>query len=209
MFWTAVAVVATVLTPLALIPTLRRTIVLRTADGVTVPLCLLGVVSYGAWLGIARGVQLIMYLSLALAFVLSFVQLVYVRRWTSAPLYLIALGAILACGAYSAAATWSIAAAAIITPIDAAWYVRAVRDVVRSEVAEAVSPWGWTMSLCGFAAWAAEAVHVGDWVLFGQCAVLFVSAAAAWVATVTVHRRHLRRGVTDHSIANPDTAPTA
>lgn len=190
MSWQVLAFLAACLTPLSYIPTLWRMAKLRTADGITLQLGLLGIVSYSAWLALASGVALAMYLTLVVAAFLASVQFVLVQRYTGAPRRALLHAAALGATAFIVALRAPWVAALVIVPIDVSWFVRAIRDVLRSDAAHAVSPWAWTLTFCAYLAWTVEAWSKDDTVLFLQCLVLCIGAVAAWAATVWMHRRH-------------------
>ena len=106
MTWAALSFLASALTPLSFLPSLRRSVRLRTADGLTDQLCLLGLTSYGAWLSLAWGVQLPMYVTLVVSAVLSLLQFALVLRYAPAPPSLFLVGVFAVVSACALAARW-------------------------------------------------------------------------------------------------------
>jgi hypothetical protein len=191
MFWQVAAFLAAVLSPLAYLPTLRRMLRLRTADGLTLQLGYLNIVSFSAWLAIASGVRLAMYLTLVAAACCAFFQFVLIQRYTNAARSSLLVGLLLGVSSFLLARQAPWLAAMVVIPIDMAWFIRAIRDVLRSHAAAAVSAWAWVLTCCSYTAWTAEAFIERDTVLFIQCFLLLIGGIAAWAATVVAHRRHL------------------
>lgn len=180
---------AATLGPISHIPTLRRIITKKTADGVSLDLCGVGLVSYGVWLVLAEAVSPYMYALIVVSGSLSLIQTLYVRRLTGAS-WMRVLGWVLAAAIGAVlAGTMTFAALFIILPIDISWYWRAVSDMIRSRAARAVSTWGWVCSVAANSAWTVEAVANSAWVLAIQCAVLTMASAIAWAVATVVHRR--------------------
>lgn len=180
---------AAALGPLSYLPGLRRMVRGRTADGVSIQLCGIGVLSYGTWLGLASGVGREFYLLLLFSSGLALLQTALVVRYTgSTPRQVLPWLAfsVLSC---LVAGRWGWVALVYVAPLDLAWYVRAVRDVVRSVAASAVSVWGWLMGLSANLAWAFEAVLAGSYALVVQCVLLSGASLAGLLATIRVRLR--------------------
>jgi uncharacterized protein with PQ loop repeat len=189
LWWSLLVSAAAALTPLSYLPTLRRMVVGRTADGVSLTACTVAVVSYGAWLSLARTHTLGMYLALAASAVCAWVTLTYARRWLAASFWVL-VGGMFGAVAAAGVAWWSPAVVlAVIIPVDVGWYLRTVRDIWRSTAAAAVSAWGWLAAMAANLAWVAESIRVANVVLVVQCSLLLVGATSSFTVTLLAHRR--------------------
>lgn len=179
---------AAFLTPLSYVPTLRRVIRYRTADGLSIAAGVVAVTSYGAWLMLARTHTSGMYVALVASTSLAWLQLVLVRRWLSLRPFTLA-GAMLLALAAATLAWWSAPLALILlVGLDIGWYLRTIRDIRRSASAAAVSVWEWVLTVTANVAWVAESIRVGNEVLAVQCSLLLTGAAVALWSTVRSHR---------------------
>jgi hypothetical protein len=182
---------AAMLGPLAHIPSLRRMIAGRTADGMTVTLCGLGLFAYGTWMGLAFGLGPFMVLVVVLSVLLCALQAFLTARFTRVPLMRLLPWATLSGLSLLVALRWEWVALGYIVAIDLWWYLRAVRDVRRSTAAAAVSVWGWVLLLLANVAWVVEALSYGRIALAAQCSILAVASLAGGVSTLVVQRRAL------------------
>ena len=185
---------AAMLGPLAHIPSLRRMVAGRTADGMTVTLCGLGLFSYGTWMGLAFGLGPFMVLVIVLSVLLCALQAFLTARFTQAPLIRLLPWVTLSGLSLFVASRWEWVALGYIVIIDLWWYLRAVRDVQRSTAAAAVSVWGWVLLFLANVAWVVEALSYGRIALALQCAILAVASMAGGVTTLVVQHRALARG---------------
>lgn len=74
-------ILAALLGPLSYLPGLRRMLIGRTADGVSLTLCGVGLLSYGTWLGLAVGVSAGFYVVLLVSTCLALTQAVLTVRY--------------------------------------------------------------------------------------------------------------------------------
>jgi len=161
----------------------------RTADGVSLQLCGIGVLSYGTWLGLAADIGQGLYVLLLVSSGLTLVQTALVVRYTGSTLWPMLPWFTAAVFSYVFATRWEWATLIYVAPLDLAWYVRAVRDVIRSVSAAAVSVWGWLMGLAGNTAWTVEATLVGSYALVVQCLLLSGASLVGLLATIRVRLR--------------------
>lgn len=176
--------------PASHLPSMRRIIAHKTADGMTPVLCGIATLSYGAWGGLVLGMETRMVLVLCASATLSLVTFLYVLRYNQGSFwYFMAwLAAAIACGV--TAWRWNFIGVFIVVPIDLAWYVRAVRDLRKSIAGKAVSVWGWGMSVSANTAWTVAAIIEHRWAVAIHSGVLAGAAGAVMVWTWVVHKRH-------------------
>lgn len=180
---------AATLGPISQIPTLWRIATKKTADGVSLDLCGVGLVSYGIWIVLAGAVRPYMYVLVIVSASLALIQTLYVRHLTRSP-WTRVLGWLLAAWIGATLAGWSnLVALPLVLIIDVSWYWRAVSDMIGSQAARAVSTWGWVCSFLTNGAWTFETIVNSAWVLGAQCAVLTLASAVAWATAATMHRR--------------------
>lgn len=180
---------AALLGPLSYLPGLRRMLVGRTTDGVSATLCGVGLLSYGTWLGLAAGVSYGFYGVLLTSSCLALVQAVLAVRYSSGSATRMLLWLLSGVGSGLVALCWPWLAVIYIAPLDLTWYGRAIRDVLRSVAAKAVSVWGWGMGAAANLAWVVEAAVEGNTPLVVQCVLLTCASIAGIVATIKVRRR--------------------
>jgi hypothetical protein len=147
--------------------------------------------SYGAWGGLVVGLRGSMIFVYSAGAVLSLITFYYVLKWSKINIgYIINWVAVsLLCGVVSS--HWEVVGLVVVGPIDLAWYIKAVRDLKRSEVGKAVSLWGWVMSFTAAVAWAVEGLVVERWGVFAQSTAIAVAAIVAGTTTLVVHRRRI------------------
>lgn len=184
-----IAVVMASVSPVAYLPGLRRIIRNRTTDGVSQTLCGVGVVSYGMWLGLATRNTPAMFLVLTISSMLALTQLVLVTRLERRGLWSIAPWLAAATIGGVAAWQWQWAAVAVLVVVDAAWYTRALRDILRSRAAAAVSPWGWTLTIIANLSWVYDGIVRSVPTVVVQATALTCAASVALAATILVQRR--------------------
>jgi len=180
---------AALLGPLSYLPGLRRMLVGRTADGVTTTLCGVSLLSYGTWLGLAAGVSYGFYGVLLTSSCLAMTQAMLAVRYSSGSPTRMLLWLLSGVGSGLVALRSPWLAVIYLAPLDLFWYGRAIRDVLRSVAAKAVSVWGWSMSASANLAWVVEAVVEGNKPLAVQCVLLTCASIAMIVATIKVRRR--------------------
>lgn len=180
---------AAALAPVSYLPTLRRMVSMRTADGMTTTLCVWGLASYSVWLVLAWGINPGMYVILTISSSLALVQFHLVRKWSgSGPRsYIVLLVAVLFAATVALFLPWF--AVVMVSALDAGWNGRAVMDVLRSEAAHAVSVWSWVMFTVSYSAYAVEAVRTGPAALILQCLLLLAGTVCVTAATVYVKLR--------------------
>lgn len=181
--------VAALLGPISHIPSLRRIIMRKTSDGMTVTLEGIGLVSYGGWLGLVDSVHWSMFFILILSTILQVIGTLYVRRWLKSSWLVLAYWLAVATATYFLTKLAPVVGVVIIFIIDVAWNYKAVRDIYSSVAAQAVSVWGWVCSIGANAAWVVESFRSESWLLFFQCVALTACSVAALVATKIAHGR--------------------
>lgn len=184
---------AAMLGPLAHIPSLRRMITGRTADGMTVTLCGLGLFSYSTWMGLAFGLGPFMIIVIVLSLLLCALQAILTARFTRVPLMRLLPWMTLSGLSLLVTLRWEWVALGYIVVVDLWWYLRALRDVRRSTAAAAVSVWGWVLLLLANSAWVVEALSYGRTALAVQCLILAVASLAGGATTLVVQRQALMR----------------
>lgn len=187
--WFVLSTGAAFLSTLSYLPVLYRMLRFKTTDGVGEVQCALAVVSHAGWLSLAWGVGSGMYAAVLGSAVLAMVQFVLVWRLRGVAGLTLWWSAIGVGATVYAVVHWAAVTAAIVVVIDLSWYMRAMRDVVSSVSAKAVSVWGWVMSVVANTVWVAESVRVGKALLAVQCAVMLVCAATMLWLTSRAHRR--------------------
>ena len=180
---------AALLGPLSFLPGLRRMLIGRTADGVSQTLCGVGLLSYGTWLGLAVGVSDGFYLVLLTSACLASTQAMLTVRYAPGSVSRMILWFLGGAGSSIVALRWPWLAVLYIAPIDLVWYGRAIRDVVKSVAAKAVSVWGLVMGAVANLAWSIEAFVTGNAPLAFQCVLLTCVAVAGIVVTLSAHKR--------------------
>jgi len=180
---------AALLGPLYYLPSLRRMLVGRTTDGVSTTLCGVGLLSYGTWLGLAAGVSYGFYGVLLASSCLALLQAVLAVRYSSGSPIRMLLWFLSGVGSCLVALRWPWLAVIYIAPLDLVWYGRAIRDVLRSVAAKAVSVWGWVMSTTANLAWVVEAAVEGNTPFMLQSVLLTCASMGVIVATIKVRRR--------------------
>jgi len=182
-------ILAALLGPLYYLPGLRRMLVGRTADGVSATLCGIGLLSYGTWLGLADGVSYGFYGVLLVSICLAAIQAVLVVRYSSGSATRMLLWFLSGVGSGLVALRWPWLAVLYIAPLDLAWYGRAIRDILRSVSAKAVSVWGWVMGTAADIAWVVESAVEGNKPLMVQGVLLTCASLAGIAATIKARRR--------------------
>jgi len=177
--------------PLSHVPSLVRLIRLKTGDGMTVTLCGIGFLSYGGWLVLVAPLGVYMLGVVLCSALLEVASMWYVRKWGAAPWrhvfgWLAAAALVGLLAAYVPGAAFP-----FVLLVDLSWYVRALRDILFSKAARAVSVWGWVCSLSANGAWAVSAFNERAWWLLLQCVPLTIAAICALCATLYAHRRDL------------------
>ncbi len=180
---------AALLGSLSYLPSLRRMIVGRTADGISPTLCGVGLLSYGTWLGLAAGVSYGFYGVLLSSICLAVIQAALAVRYAPGSATRMFLWFLAGVGSSLVALRWPWLAVVYIVPLDLAWYGRAILDVLRSIVAKAVSVWGWVMGIAANLAWVVEAAASENTPLALQCVLLTCASLAGLVATIKIRRR--------------------
>ena len=183
---------AALLGPLSYLPGLRRMFIGRTADGISQTLCGVGLLSYGTWLGLAVGVSDGFYIVLLTSICLALTQAVLTVRYAPGSVSRMLLWFLAGASSSIVALRWPWLAVLYIAPIDLVWYGRAIRDVVKSVAAKAVSVWGWVMGAAASLAWAIEAFVTGNAPLAFECVLLTCVDIAGVIVTLLVRRRFRR-----------------
>jgi len=161
----------------------------RTADGVSTILCGASLLSYGTWLGLAAGVSYGFYGVLLVSSCLAAVQAVLAVRYSSGSPTRMFLWFLSGVGSCLVALRWPWLAVIYIAPLDLAWCGRAIRDILRSVSAKAVSVWGWGIGTATNFAWAVEAAVTGKTPLVLQSVLRACASIVVIVATIKVRRR--------------------
>jgi len=185
----ALTFLAAALGPLSYLPGFRRMLRGRTSDGVSTTLCGVGVLSYGTWLGLAAGISGRLYALLVVSSCFAAAQAALAVRYTRGSPIRMLLWFLAAAGSGLLALRLPWVAVLYVAPLDLIWYGRAIRDVVRSVTAAAVSAWGWSLSAAANLAWVVEATLARNIPLVVQCALLTTASLIGIAATLQARRR--------------------
>lgn len=185
----ALTFLAAALGPLSYLPGFRRMLGGRTSDGVSTTLCGVGLLSYGTWLGLAAGIGGGLYALLVVSSCFAVAQAALALRYTRGSPVRMLIWLLAATGSGLLALHLPWAAVLYVAPLDLVWYGRAIRDVVRSVSAAAVSAWGWSLSAAANLAWVIEATLARNIPLAVQCASLTTASFVGIAATLQARKR--------------------
>jgi len=175
----------------SLIPGLRRVIKRKTADGVSVVLCGMGLVSYFTWLALAKTHDYYMILIIVTSSFLCLIQYYYVCKWTKTPIITRILWVILAIGFGMGAFFYPWLGLVVVIFIDFLWYFKAIIDIKNSVKAEAVSYIGQAIAVIPNVAWVISSLWAKNYKLATHTGALAIMAAILSIYTYKVQKTRI------------------
>jgi hypothetical protein len=172
----------------SLIPGLRRVIKRKTADGVSVALCGMGLVSYFTWLALAKTHDYYMILIIITSSSLYLIQYYYVCKWTKTPIITRILWVVIAMVFGVGAFIYPWLGLMVVIFVDFLWYFKAIKDIKNSVKAEAVSYIGQAIVIIPNLSWVISSLWAKNYKLAAHTGALAIMAAILSVYTYKVQK---------------------